>query len=194
MSSDTPLPDKILNTSDMGNDVQRRYRYQAAYAALLSISLLDEESEFKEVFCEQYEDILVKRKDAKFIGVQVKTRNLGLGPFKFNDSTIMEALERFIKIEKQFPGKFVRYIICSNCGFWQQKKDFPNLIYCLELIRKNNCSRSCLIDNNLSGMIAELSTETKCDEDFVLNVLCKVNTEQWSDLDRYEIALIDYLC
>lgn len=45
-------PANTLDTKDPGDDVQRRFRYQAAYAAILSLALLDENSEFEEVFCE----------------------------------------------------------------------------------------------------------------------------------------------
>jgi len=42
-------PANTLDTKDPDDDVQRRFRYQAAYAAIISLDLLDENSEFEEI-------------------------------------------------------------------------------------------------------------------------------------------------
>ena len=54
------LPDSILNETDPGDDVQRRFGFQAAKAAMLCLSLLDDEGEVEEVYCEHHEDVLVR--------------------------------------------------------------------------------------------------------------------------------------
>ena len=118
-----PLPpDKLLNETNRGGDTQRRYRYQAAYAALVSLDLLNVESEFEEIFCEHYEDILVKRKDNTFIGIQVKTREVGRGSFTFNDPEVINSIGRFIKCEQNFPKFFKSYVLAASCGFWKKRK------------------------------------------------------------------------
>ena len=58
-------PNQEISTSDPGDDVQRRFRYQAAYAAFLSLQLLNEDSEFQEIYCEQREDALIRKKNEK---------------------------------------------------------------------------------------------------------------------------------
>jgi hypothetical protein len=189
MSSEPSSPDKILDGKDRGDDTQRRFRYQAGYAAFISLDLLSEDSDFTEIFCELHEDILVKRKDDTFVGIQVKTRDATRGLFKFGDPGIMKSLKRFIMSEKEFPGKFERYVICSNCGFWKEKKDASNLVYCLDLIREHINSESHLPDI-VSKRIRTLSNETECDKDFVLNTLSKVETQVWADLKRYEVNLV----
>jgi hypothetical protein len=60
--SDKQSPIKVLSDTDRGDDVQRRFRYQAAIAASLSLALLDSDSDIIEIFCEQHEDILVRPK------------------------------------------------------------------------------------------------------------------------------------
>jgi hypothetical protein len=131
---------------------------------------------------------LVKRKDGAFIGIQVKTRDVSLGPFKFSDSEILDSLKRFVKTEKQFPNKFRKYVICSNCGFWQKRKDETNLVHCLNIIKQETGAESTSgID--LSKRIDKLSNETACDTNFVLSVLKKVETQNWTDMDRYEATL-----
>lgn len=59
-------PDEVIDEEKSGADTTRRYLYQAAYAALQSVSLLAAQSQFKEIFCEQQEDILVKLVDDVF--------------------------------------------------------------------------------------------------------------------------------
>jgi hypothetical protein len=68
--------DTTLNTEDPGDDIQRRFRYQSTYAAILSSSMLQDDSKIEEVFCELHLNILLKLMDGKFHGVQVKTRQL----------------------------------------------------------------------------------------------------------------------
>jgi hypothetical protein len=184
-------PDKVPDRIDKGDDVQRRFRYQAAYAALLSTDLLSQNSEFEEIFCEQHEDILVRRKDKTFEGIQVKTREPRLGPFRFGEPEIMRSLERFIECEKHFPGKFSRYAIVSNCGFWEGKSDSSNMVFCLDLVRKHGGSTSCFSEVDFSKRIKELSEATQSDSSFVLQVLLKVRTQQYADLDRFEVVLAD---
>lgn len=181
-------PEKVLNHLDKGDETQRRYRYQAAYAAVLSLNLLNDESEFEEIFLEHHEDILVKMKDTTFVGIQVKTREVKLGPFKFGENEIMDSLKHFVTTEKQFPGKFRKYVICSNCGFWQKEKDATNLVYCLNVL-KQNAGNESVSDIALSKKIAKLSSETACESNFVLSVLRKVETQDWTDMDRYEATL-----
>jgi len=56
-------------SEDPGDDIQQRYRYQAACAAIISLSLLSGDSEFECLFCEHHEDILIKKVDGKFIAM-----------------------------------------------------------------------------------------------------------------------------
>ena len=52
-------PETILSNGDPGDDMQRRLRYQAIYAASLALSLVAADSEFDCLFCEHHEDILM---------------------------------------------------------------------------------------------------------------------------------------
>lgn len=182
-------PDETLSENDKGDEVLRRYRYQAAYAALQSIYLLDENSEYEQIYCEQHEDVLIRLSDGKFVGIQVKTRDLAYGPFRFNHDAILHSLERFIEHEKRFPDKFVRYIICSNCGF-SNTKDAYDLSYCVEVTKKNSRDLSaCLKVVDFSKRIEKLSKAIGCDKDLVLLTLSKVETVTWANLEDYERKL-----
>jgi len=181
-------PDKVLSKRDRGDDTQRRYRYQAAYAALISLDLLRKDSEFEEIFCEQHEDILVRGKDKKFIGIQVKTRKPSCGPFTFSDREIIDSLIRFLKLEKEHPNQFKGYVIAANCGFWQKSQNDRNLVFCLKALRRND---KTILDNvGFLKRIKKLSNSAKCDKNFIMSVLRKVKTEESPSLDAYESYLV----
>lgn len=129
----TLTPETTLSIIDRGDDMQRRLRYQAGCAALYGLRILDDDSEFQELFCEHHEDVLLKRKDGCFIGVQVKTRAEGLEPFKATDETILRAVGRFVELELQFPTQFERFVLAANGGVWQRERNGNNLLYLLEL-------------------------------------------------------------
>jgi len=124
-----------------------------------------------------------------FEGIQVKTRDPSYGPFKFTDMEIRNSLERFVRTEKEFKGKFKKFVICTNCGFWKAQKNSSNLDLCLGLVRSHDGSKSCYSDVDFSSKIKEICNRTGCSEDFVLNVLKKVETTTFSDLNRYETEL-----
>ncbi len=111
-----------LSTSDAGDDVNRRFRYQAAYAAILALGMFIEETDFEELFCEHHEDILVKRKDGKFIAIQVKTRLETYTPFKAKDQTTLDVMVKFVKLDREFPDQFVSFVLATNLGFWGERK------------------------------------------------------------------------
>ena len=130
-------PEKELDTEDPGGKTQNRFRFQAAYAAHLAALLLKPETTIEEIYCEQFEDILAKLKNKLYIGIQVKTREKSLGPFKFGDDEIMHSLKRFLKLELKFPHLFTHFIISSNCGFFAASNS-NSLSMCLSILKKHN--------------------------------------------------------
>jgi len=148
--------EKQIDTRDRGDDIQRRFRYQNTCAAIFSLKLLDEEPEFIEMYCEHYEDILIKKHDNKFVGIQVKTRKKQK-PFKTIDPPVKVSLKRFFKLEKSHGQKFSRYVLYTNVGFWQERKNHNNLDYLINKIRDSN-SISILQEKEFSKIV-ELTNE-----------------------------------
>ena len=130
--------EKYIDTNDRGDDTQRRFRYQHIYAAIYSLKLLDEEPEFIEMYCEHLEDILMKRSDGKFVGMQIKTRETGQEPFKTMDSAVKKSLKRFLKLEKDLGSDFYRYVFVTNGGFWHLKENYNNLPYLIKKVKSNS--------------------------------------------------------
>lgn len=128
------LPDQVLDTTDPGDDMQRRLRFQATRAIMLALSLLDEDAETDEVFCEHHEDILVKKSGDRFIGEQVKTKLDESGPHKAKDEEIVKSITRFVSIEGNYGPHFDAYVIGTNAGFWDEGKSTSSLPYLLKLM------------------------------------------------------------
>ena len=183
-------PDKTLSATDPGDDTQRRYRYQAVYAAIISLDLLDEESEFEEIFCEQHEDTLVKKKDGTFIGIQVKTRAPGRHLFKSNDEQIIKSLLRFVELSVEYPNHFSRFVLATNYAFWSEKKNSRNLRYILKLAKEAVKESPPQLHRFLSGYIKKLikkvnlGTNVSVTHDMILNVLYQVELQD--DLPKFD--------
>jgi len=169
----TPSPDET-HSKDPGDDTQRRFRYQASCAALLALELLDEDSEFEEIYCEQYEDILIRRKDGKFVGRQVKTRELHLGPFKTFEEAMIKSLTRFTILERDFPGKFAHYGIATNNGFFKKKGDKNDLQYIIDLARDCSENPSQSPPKHLKPVLETIRMKTGCTKDIILSALSKI--------------------
>lgn len=127
------MPDQTVDHSDPGDDVLRRFRYQAGRAALLALLTLEDASGVVEVFCEQHEDVLLRRADGQFDAEQVKTRLDGASPFKSGDDPVQKALKNFVGLDGKFPGRIRRFVLSTNVGFWTVAKNRSNLPHLLSL-------------------------------------------------------------
>ncbi len=188
-------PESTLSTNDPGDDVQRRFRYQAGYAALISLDLLDENSEFEEIFCEHHEDTLIKKKDGKFSGVQVKTRRPGRDPFKSDDDQILNAISRFVEQEIEYPGYYSRFVLATNYTFWSDKENSKNLKYLVNLAKQTKTSTLQIVTpKTFTSYIKKIvkivksRTNKSVDFDIGLDVLCKIeiqeNLPKFDDLEN----------
>lgn len=182
------LPDQSLDKSDAGDNTQNRFRYQAAYAAYLAAQLIGELSPYECIYCELYEDILIKCKSGKFIGVQVKTKEKSKGPFRFGEDEILKSLKRFIKLDIKFPEIFESYVLATNCGF-TNSRDGTDLPYAIELLKKNE--RLDKKGHVFFGKIEALSGLANCSKKEVLSTLNKVNIVDWADLERFPTILAE---
>lgn len=185
-------PENTLSTNDPGDDTQMRYRYQAGYAALVSLGLLDESLEYEEVFCEHHEDTLIKHGN-QFIGVQVKTKETGKEPFKSNDNQITNTIKRFVEQYVNFPNFYVRFVIATNYGFWAQDKDnTKNLYKMLEVAKeakRNPISKKHRELKSYIRIISDLvnaggEVSTIVTEEQVLDVLCIIELQE--NLPKFE--------
>lgn len=172
MKSTGKEPDEVLSTTDKGDDVQRRFRYQSTYAAILSAYMCKDDSPYEEVYCELHEDVLLKNINGKFSGIQVKTRERHLGPFNAQDEEVVKSIVRFVRLNLQFPGSFDQFTIATNAGFSKQKNK------CLESIvelAKGSDHTTLLKKRSASKtLIVAISKDVPCTENDVIAALSKL--------------------
>jgi hypothetical protein len=180
-------PDESIDT-DGGDETQKRFHYQDAYAALEVARLLSNKLHYDSVYIELIEDILIKLKTGKFIGVQVKSQKDANAWFTFGNEHIIGALQHFIEHEKKFPKKFKRYVLCTNCGFPKENKA-SNLPYCLSVIRKNDDLASCTKVVDFSNSIEAIKENKDYTDNLILDTFRKIEATTWSSLSNYERLL-----
>lgn len=105
---------ETLAVNDPGDETARRYRYQWTWAAIACCMLLDVTQDCAEVFCEHHEDVLIKLRNGKYRGLQVKTRDSAQDPWKTNDEAVKSALSRFCSLERLYPGQFDSFRFLTN--------------------------------------------------------------------------------
>lgn len=210
-----PNPEEVLSQRDPGDDMQRRLRYQAAYGALLCLDLLDEQDSVQ-IFCEHHEDFLVRKTTGKYWGVQVKTREAHLGPFRSNDAPIVSALTRFVLLDKEFPDCFESFVIAANCDFLDTNEAETNLPHVLRILHEHpnvkfSAEMEVVIDNVKSSLrctkkhIREVIAKIVLDgaipkfEDITMNVAYKIGQSEafknrtLPDLFACAVSLINHI-
>jgi hypothetical protein len=177
-------PSEILSNFDHGDDMQLRVRYQSTYGAMIALGMLLDTVEIEEVYCEQHEDLLLRRTDGTFCGCQLKTRHPKLGAFKTDDPQISDALARFVALDIQFTGKFARYIIATNVAFWQREKNSKNLPHMIELARLIQSGAVPTQSKEIRKIVRLLSEKHKCKRPQVWSVLARVELQ--SELPQFQ--------
>lgn len=185
-------PGESLDKVDPGDDVQRRFRYQHAYAAIQCAKLLDPECKHDTVYCENFEDILLRKKTGKFEGIQVKTRQFKGEPFKSTDGAIKKSIARFAELEKKFPGQFDAYHFVTNHGFWEEKQDKSCINFLITSIKKRGGIKGLSASHELRAYIATICKDHECIEPDVVSAMLKMELVGYeSDLEKSPSDLRD---
>lgn len=131
-----------------------------------------EDSPIEELYCELHEDILLKFKNGKFGGVQVKTRERHLGPLDLDCDEVKKALGRFVGLDLLFPDAFSSFTIATNAGFSKAKNK------CIETIHglaKNGDTNTLLKNRSKSRrFIKEIAKNNSCGDDQVISMLARL--------------------
>lgn len=192
----TVTPDQVIDRFDRGDDTQARFRYQNSCACFISINMLNDDCSYKEVFCEHHEDILLKLRDGKYAGIQIKTREADLGPLSTKDESVINSLRRFVRLENKFPKQFSYYIISSNVGFAKSDsngvREFITAASEGKIDTNKRSNFSSLIKDIAKDVSTELKKEISCEN--VLNVIGKVKIRgempQISDIEDKIISTL----
>lgn len=173
--------DEVAQIPATGDEVQRRYRYQYLYTALLAIKMYKNEIPYEELYCEVAEDVLAIDSKKKMIGIQIKTTEGD--PFTYSDEAVVKSLGHFIGLHKKFPDDFIEFIFVTNTGF-KADKDLEKI---LVDVKKNPSEK---FDKSTSSFIKKLSSEFASDTNVVIDVLKKVSLQKGPGIDDIESKII----
>lgn len=181
-----------LNYGDPGDDVQLRFRYQNTYAGIISLMMLEDDTDWVEIFCEHHDDILVKFSDQKFRAIQVKTRDLNYRPFTIEDEAIIKSCTKFVNLEKAYPDQFSGYSIVSNNGF-----DKTNPKICLhelkKWIEKADLTEITKSKTKIAMFLKEFSKNCECTLDQVILVFKKLKLSSFCALEDIHMKLVNQI-
>jgi hypothetical protein len=110
-------PTDNRDSSDPGDEVLRKFRYQHAYGAILAIGIATKKLSYTAIWCEQHEDFLAERDGGGFDAYQIKTRKSELGEWQINDEAWHKSVGRFIALDELFPNQIRRFKFVSNTHF-----------------------------------------------------------------------------
>lgn len=181
----TATPGTTLDLDDPGDDVQRRFRYQHAFTAIQCASLLLPECEYDTIYCENLEDALLRKKNGRFVGVQVKTRAFHLEPFKAGDAAVKKSIGRFANLEARFPSQFDGFRFVTNHGFWAEKDNQHCLNFLIRTLKARGGVRGLRSTHELREWIAQICADHGCKECDVVAAVLKLDLVGYeSDLER----------
>ncbi len=166
-----------VDETDRGDDIIRRFRFQIGYVALKAISLLGADCVAVCIYCEHHEDALIELANGKFIGSQIKTREVGFPPFKSTDEQILSALVRFCKEDAAYPGQFEGFCLATNGVFFKGDgaDDLRNLTECA---RVNPELTGLTNRNTLRRLFVNIVTESGVPLEGVIGTIAKLQLDE----------------
>ncbi len=181
-------PDSVLNITDPGDDIQRRFRYQNAHGVILFVAAIAGDAPYIAIWCENHEDLLAQRDDGTFDAYQIKTRQNEL--WTLGDDSLKHSIKRFIELNQQFPGKIHRYYFVSNMGPEKsnaQSKLGHNPVKFLKAVEQITSPKALEAPFNLS--FEALHQYCQCEPLALISVLKKLNLVKGPGLDSYEAEI-----
>ncbi len=181
-------PGEVRNTTDPGDETQRRFRYQHAYGVILLVASIRKKLPYVAIWCEQHEDLLGELADGHYNAYQIKTKANGV--WSLTDEPLRESIRRFVGLEQQFPGRFQEFYFVSNADY--EKSHARNKIarspyHFLKAVRD---STTCADPGRpFDEGFESLRTFCGCDAESLFAVLKKLKLARGPDLDSYEAVI-----
>jgi hypothetical protein len=188
--TDLGSPGQLPDSKDPGDDVQRRFRYQHAYGAILLVAGASGKEPWVRVFCEQHEDLLCERSDGTFDAYQVKTRGPEGGYWELTHSPLRKSIKRFVALRAQFGGRIRRFVFVSNSGMRTQPTESerppqrardPWTV--LRYVREGPSGAQ---DDDVPAALDALATDCGCDRAALIDVLHDVRLVPGPSLVGFE--------
>ncbi|MGB8265455.1 MAG: dsDNA nuclease domain-containing protein [Candidatus Velthaea sp.] len=179
----------------MGADIQRRFRYQNAYGAMLLLGQLDRGLHSHAIYFEHHDDLVIDCADGTFIAVQVKTKD-SPEPLKATDESCVKAISRFVEHNRAFNGAFSKFQLVSSVGFFEAPNAATDLALVLQRAREI-APKELLSDKRTKSLCAKLIPPLT--EMEVHSVLCRVELTRGApglnDIDSrlyYDLSISPY--
>ena len=110
----SPSLHEVVDTTDPGDDVQQRYRYQHAYGVILLVASMRKELPYVAIWCEHHEDLLGELEDGYYDAYQVKTQLPENGRWDLTKEPLKDSIKRFVTLNQKFPDKIREFHFVSN--------------------------------------------------------------------------------
>ena len=161
--------------TDAGEDTQSNYRFQNLCTSLIALNMYRGETEYVEIFCELYEDIVTVKKNNHFVGIQIKHKDKKYGVHSIIGEPILKSIKRFVEHEKNYPKKFDKFIIISNVeiSIGQNKLINELSTYCQNRRKQKK--------TEMESILFKIRNKIKFNENDIADVLSKTESEKVPD-------------
>jgi hypothetical protein len=188
----SPNPANVLDTGDPGDDTIARFKYQFCMVAINALRMIEDPDFAESIICENFEDLIIEKKDGKFVAVQVKTRARHRPQFKLTDEDVEKSLVRFMKLDVQFPGKFTEFQFVTNHELWTDKENGSNLDWFLKEIAANPKTKGLRKINPKRAAVDRLAEASVTSSEHVISVLLRTKcVSRREDVGTIERAVSD---
>jgi Cap4 dsDNA endonuclease len=181
-------PDTVLDTTDAGDDTQRRFSYQHAYGVILLLAAISGKKPYTAIWCEHHEDLLGQRDDGSFDAYQIKTQRSE--SWNLSSPALKKSIKRFFELDQRFPGKFKNFFFVSNASYENsnaQDKIERNPIKFLEAIKHATSPDDLTPPFNTA--LEKLCTYCDCEPLQIIELLKKLDLISGPGLDSFEAEI-----
>lgn len=172
-------PTDIRDTTDPGDVVLKKFRYQHAYGVILAIGMASKRLPYISIWCEQHEDILAEMSPNKFDAYQIKTKKAESGEWETTDEAFYNSVNRFIELNSKFPDQIKKFVFVSNALYSNTNSKERE---CYSPIKLIEAVKNAVIWNSLSG-------EQQKGFEWLKNKIKKNDEELFSVLKQMELIV-----
>ena len=188
--------------TDAGEDTQSNYRFQNLCTSLIALEMYRDKTEYEEIFCELYEDVVAVKKNNHFVGIQIKHKDKKYGVFTIKNESILKSLKRFIEHEKNYLEKFDKFIIMSNVDITiEQNKSINELsTYCqnrhkqketkMESILSGICNKIGFNKNDIANVLSKTESQKVPDREYLVDDIannCAYHISECKNKNTYQL-------
>lgn len=183
-------PIEKYDTSDPGDEMQLRLRYQHGYGLILFCAAEVGQLDCKSLWFEQHEDILLEKNNGRFNFYQIKTREATLGKWKITDEALFKSVRRFCEFENKYGELIDEFLFVSNCQYRESKEGTKEEDKALSPINFFRYAKSgAKFDGEFKNRLDDLVNAVGIGEEIVLQAIKKISLVVGPPLENFEIDL-----